>query len=151
MPITNPKFKDSVHNFNKVVTEKVNEKVIKGLMYIGEQGVNEARDAGSYKDQTGNLRSSIGCVVLKDGQRLYRNLRLSTRSGADKQTGLNTAEKVGDKIASEFNSGMVMAVYAAMPYAGEVEKRQNVLSSAQLLCERKYEEKMVGKGLIKRG
>jgi hypothetical protein len=42
---------------------------------IGETFVTNARLQGTYKDHTGNLRSSIGYVILKDGLQVDQNLK----------------------------------------------------------------------------
>ena len=47
---------------------KYEEKIVRILRIVGEKCINEAREHGSYQDQTGNLRSSIGYVVLQDGK-----------------------------------------------------------------------------------
>ena len=44
------------------------ELLIKQLSYIGEECIRIARESGSYNDITGNLRSSIGYVILYDGK-----------------------------------------------------------------------------------
>ena len=41
---------------------------IETMAYVGEQCVKQARDHGNYNDITGNLRSSIGYVVLRAGK-----------------------------------------------------------------------------------
>jgi len=47
---------------------KYEEKIVRILRNVGEKCINEAREYGSYQDRTGNLRSSIGYIVLKDGK-----------------------------------------------------------------------------------
>ena len=42
--------------------------LVKQLSFIGEECIRIARESGSYNDITGNLRSSIGYVVLVDGK-----------------------------------------------------------------------------------
>ena len=42
--------------------------LVNTLMYIGTQCVNRARESNGYKDQTGNLRSSIGYIVAVNGR-----------------------------------------------------------------------------------
>ena len=42
--------------------------IIKQLSYIGEECIKVARKNGSYDYITGNLRSSIGYVILYDGK-----------------------------------------------------------------------------------
>ena len=52
----------------------------------GEKFIEVARRSGSYKDQTGNLRSSIGYIIAKDGEVVTENLKESDK-GTDKTTG----------------------------------------------------------------
>ena len=47
--------------------EKVRRQIIRELSIIGERCINEARLKGSYTDHTGNLRSSVGYVIVEDG------------------------------------------------------------------------------------
>ena len=42
--------------------------LVKQLSFTGEECIRIARESGSYNDITGNLRSSIGYVVLVDGK-----------------------------------------------------------------------------------
>ena len=49
-------------------TEAIKKALVYNLCAIGEQVLNAARLSNSYKDQTGNLRSSIGYVVAVDGE-----------------------------------------------------------------------------------
>lgn len=48
--------------------QRIEQQTIYNLSYVGERCLNEARSTNSYKDQTGNLRSSIGYVIVKDGK-----------------------------------------------------------------------------------
>ena len=48
--------------------ERIEQLIIYNLSYVGEQCLTEARSTNSYKDQTGNLRSSIGYIIVKDGR-----------------------------------------------------------------------------------
>ena len=47
--------------------------ILLNINRIGEEFVINARDNKTYKDQTGNLRSSIGYVVLYNGKQLNKN------------------------------------------------------------------------------
>ncbi len=42
--------------------------IIERVAYVGETFINNARNNGDYKDQTGNLRSSIGYYIVFNGQ-----------------------------------------------------------------------------------
>ena len=47
---------------------KAEDKMLVFLQAGGEKFIEVARRSGSYKDQTGNLRSSIGYIIAKDGE-----------------------------------------------------------------------------------
>lgn len=101
--------------------ERRERAIINALQYVGEQCLTEARDNKTYKDITGNLKSSVGYIVLKDGKSI-------SESGGGK------AEI--EKQASNHPKGIVLIVVAGMNYAAAVEARNfNVLTSAELLAE----------------
>ena len=68
---------------------KIENGIIKILQRAGEIFVTEARDGlnispaafpkGDYKDQTSNLRSSIGYFILKDGSIVNYDLNSQTK------------------------------------------------------------------------
>lgn len=118
--------------------EKYHQKVIRILRIIGEKCINEARTNGSYQDQTGNLRSSIGYVVLQDGKAIEKGGFAPTERGTKKgKDGQKDGETFINKIISQYPKGFVLVVVAGMKYAAYVEARNyNVLSSAELLAEK---------------
>lgn len=92
-------------------------KFIKALEYIGEEFVNRARMVNSYEDQSGNLRSSIGYIIAKNGRSIRRNY-VDTGGANDGVTeGLNLA----DEAATLNSNGIVLIVTAGMNYALYVE------------------------------
>lgn len=110
------------------------QKAIRILNRAGELAVNEARTAGDWKDQTGNLRSSIGYVVCEDGRPVYQSEFAKVRDTAEEgpQMGLDLALRVAGE-----TSGLALVVVAGMDYAVYVaDKGYNVLSSSQILAER---------------
>lgn len=106
--------------------------ILANLQYIGEQAVREARINGNYIDRTGNLRSSIGYVVLKDGKPIGHGY-----SDTDKHDGRQHADALLDKLAAELPKGYALVVCAGMAYASYVEDihGRDVLTSARLLAE----------------
>ena len=118
--------------------EKYHQKVIRILRIVGEKCINEAREYGSYQDQTGNLRSSIGYIVLKDGKPIEKGGFAPTERGTKKgKDGQKEGEVFINKVISQYPSGFVLVVVAGMKYASYVEARNyNVLSSAELLAEK---------------
>lgn len=91
-------------------------KTIQSLRYLGEQFVNKARLNNTYTDRTGNLRSSIGYIVLKNGQLIDENFP-SKSTGSAK--GLNVAKEV----SGQYPEGFVLIGVAGMEYAAYVEAK----------------------------
>lgn len=73
--------------------DRAEERIYKLLQRAGEEFVKIARKKGNYQDHTGNLRSSIGYVIVKDGDILTENYEQSTE-GTDKQTGIREAKRL---------------------------------------------------------
>lgn len=114
--------------------EDARRAVIDRLCYIGSLCINEARDNGDYNNPTGNLRSSIGYVVVVDGHVHEKAIVEMTKNGTE---GRNEAEAFLSRLASEHKTGICLIVVAGMNYAVYVEGRgKNVLTSAKLLADR---------------
>lgn len=114
--------------------EKIEQLIIYNLSYVGEQCLTEARNTNSYKDQTGNLRSSIGYTIVKDGRVIRQSDFAVVRKGSE---GKSEGEQFARSLASKFPEGIVLIVVAGMNYASYVSaKGYNVLDSAELLADR---------------
>lgn len=100
--------------------DRAEERIYKLLQRAGEEFVKIARKKGNYQDNTGNLRSSIGYVIVKDGDILTENYEQST-TGTDKQTGIREAKRLVSELTSVYSDGWVLVGVAAMPYAVYVE------------------------------
>ncbi len=119
-------------SFNQQYDEKIRKVLINVLEYVGEQCVIEARENGTYKDQTGNLRSSIGYAIVEDGKIIKRSKPAQYKDG---KSGTKTANKYLAEVGKRF-SGTTLIVVAGMNYAAYVERSGKiVLSSAELLAE----------------
>lgn len=69
MGITPPKdFEKRVEEQLRQQAENTIRMVTESLMEIGLNAVNTIRANHAYKDQTGNLTSSVGCAVVVNGQ-----------------------------------------------------------------------------------
>lgn len=114
------------------------ELIIKQLSYIGEECIRIARENGSYNDITGNLRSSIGYVILYDGKPVQQGAskQYSGEKGNGEQ-GAPAAEALLKKLQAKFPWGIVLIVCAGMNYAAYVEhvRHKDVLTSAELKAE----------------
>ena len=111
--------------------------IIRILQYGGEKFVKDARDENTYIDQTGNLRSSIGYFILKDGKVIDSMIYLSAK-GTDRQTGLETGKLFAGTLPK--SSGYQLIGVAGMDYASSVEsKGYNVITLQKDVCLVKIE------------
>lgn len=102
----------------------------------GEKFIQVARRSGSYKDQTGNLRSSIGYVIAKDGKVVAENFKESDK-GSDKTTGKFKGNRLAVEVSLSHKGGYVLVGVAGMEYAAAVEaKGFEVVSGANTQCEK---------------
>ena len=96
--------------------DQIEQKTLEALQYQGEEFVNKARNNQTYTDRTGNLRSSIGYLILKDGGVIDQNF-----TGTD--TGRQNASKVAKEVGTQFPRGYVLIGVAGMSYAAAVESK----------------------------
>lgn len=108
---------------NETILRMSNEykrKAVKHLMVLGEELVKYAREdrsvARHYTDRTGNLRSSIGYVVVQDGRIAFSAFNGATDEG--KTAGRNYAIDVAQSLS---NDKTYLVWVAGMEYATYVE------------------------------
>ena len=122
---------------DKKIAKEINRaenEILKKLSFIGENAVNDARANGDYLDHTGNLRSTTGYTILKNGETVRTSSFDRVKQEASKAKKEST--KLLDELRTKFNTGFVLIVVAGMDYAVTVEARgRNVLSSSKLLAE----------------
>ena len=125
----------------KFVNEKfsrIDKAIVSRLQLIGEQFVRDARtktkEQGGFGDQTGNLRSSIGFVILKDGETTHEDFQLAS-GGTDRETGLLRGKAEIAKLKGKYPSGYVLLCVAGMEYAADVEKKnKDVITGSSLIA-----------------
>lgn len=110
-----PKFTDAelAATYQVLAKDAVN-KQLQVFQFMGETFINAARRAGTYTDRTGNLRSSVGYVILIDGK-VWNQVYSSQVSEYNQQL---TAE-----LSVKFNKGIVLICMAGMGYAAAVESK----------------------------
>lgn len=109
---------------------------ISEISMVGLEFVRIARTktkaSGGFNDITGNLRSSIGFIVMYDGQILEENFERSsegTDRGAGYQKGMEFARSVG----KDYPKGYALITVAGMEYAAAVEAlNYDVISGSTL-------------------
>lgn len=135
-------FKGNLDATFKALLAEVERQIIESLCRIGEEAVKLAKlipPERGFNDQTGNLRSSIGYVVVKDGKPV--NVSFGAVKGG--HTGVNEGQRLALQIGSKQTEGYALIVVAGMNYAVHVEsKGRDVLTSAE-----KFAEKEIAKEL----
>lgn len=126
-----------LENWFDIFQAKAEDKLMLLLMRAGEYFVKIARKSGKYIDHTGNLRSSIGYVIVNDGDIVNGDFQVSAKSGSDKETGKREAEKLAQQVAETHNEGLVLIGVAGMEYAVYVEAMEgkDVVSGAYIQTE----------------
>lgn len=140
----------------------VEDALVYNFSYVGERCVAEARTGHGYTDRTGNLTSSMGYVVVNDGQVVmessfesqhgqYENMQhvqFVSKSGknvdywakgasGDGKEGSASGRQFARSLASQQPEGIALIVVAGMNYARYVaDKGFNVLDSAEILADR---------------
>lgn len=136
MPIRQLTPMSEIDRYTEQQLERLRLVVVRNLAYIGEKCVNAARSTDSYKDQTGNLRSSIGYVIVEDGNIINMSDFAASDKGTDRVTGQNTGKSYIKELAAKFSQGYCLIVVAGMNYACYVSaKGLDVLDSSELLAD----------------
>lgn len=114
--------------------EAIKRALVYNLCAVGEQVLNTARLTNSYKDQTGNLRSSIGYVVAVDGEIVQMSSFDIVKEGGE---GAKGGKAYAIQLVKDFPQGIVLIVVAGMNYASYVSaKGYDVLDSSELLADK---------------
>jgi len=111
--------------------ERIMAAILLNLKRVGERFVRNARENDTYKDRTVNLRSSIGYVILRNGDQLFESFE--SKGGPE---GVKQAQKIIEQSKKNFPKGFVLIGVAGMDYAAAVEaKGYDVLTASSLQAE----------------
>lgn len=131
---------NDVQRWSDKFKDRAEKKMGETLAYVGERFVTLARDRSpeeSFRDITGNLRSSISYIVVKDGKILFENFQRSG-SGTEGNEGVNKARRLASILARTHSKGYVLIGMAGMDYAIYVENMENkdVISSPEVAANK---------------
>lgn len=91
------------------------------LYEVGLSAVNTIRQNHAYKDQTGNLTSSVGCAVVVNGEIMQISGFEAVKPTGEK--GSQEGRSYVQSLASQFPDGVTLIIVAGMNYAAYVERR----------------------------
>lgn len=115
---------------------QIETRTIDLLRKLGNECVALARSEGTYTDQTGNLRSSTGYVIVANGKVVDAYFSTANTDTDDK--GQKTGKAFAEGLAQNYQTGYALIVVAGMAYAAAVEsKGKDVLTSAEKYAEKK--------------
>lgn len=134
MPIRQITPMSEIDRYTEQRLRGLEQAVIRTLAYCGELCLNVARSTNSYKDQTGNLRSSIGYVVAVDGRIVSQSSFETVKEGGQ---GSKQGSAFAKQLVRRFPKGICLIVVAGMEYAAHVKNRgYDVLDSSELTADR---------------
>ncbi len=125
------------------VEKRIESAILHQLRYTAERFIANARKNGMYQDETGNLRNSVGYIILKNGQIIDENFTgdnnivtpkkkrtVNGKSVINRQYGLGdakssaeTGKEVAASIAAQYPRGYALICVAGMHYAAAVESK----------------------------
>lgn len=121
------------------VNARVDAAILAALKRLGEACVKVARENGNYIDQTGNLRSSTGYLIVSNGKIVESAFETAIKDTDGK--GANTGRRYAEELAGKYTSGYALIVVAGMSYAAAVESlSKDVLTSAEAYANKKLPE-----------
>lgn len=140
----------SISKARDITQKEFTDQVVTLYEMIGEEAVKLARDAGSYHDITGNLRSSIGYIILVQGKVVVhgKSERRPGRKG-DGAKGEAEGKALLEQLKTKFPWGIVLILCAGMEYAAFVENvlHKDVLTSATHLAESLHKQLLSNLGI----
>lgn len=110
--------------------------IIYNFQYVGESCIAQARtwqnQVNPYTDRTGNLRSSVGYIIVENGKIVGKSsFNVVKQGGIGKSEGVNFAQS----LVSQFPTSIVLICVAGMKYATYVaDKGYDVIDSAEDLA-----------------
>ena len=151
----------SPDEFRRRLEQKYNaimQDIAEALFMTCTEAVNRARSLDTYKDQTNNLRSSLGFVIYHNGRMLFRDFQTGgtgtggggqvsfttsqgqevsfsaqVKSDTSGNRGLLQGEALANSVAQRYPSGFIAVIVAGMNYALFVEaKGYDVLTGSTL-------------------
>jgi hypothetical protein len=144
-----PKF--TRKDIDKLINEQkanIERAVISLFQRVGEDFITNARNMGSYKDRTGNLRSSVGYVIMKNGLQLHKGGFIKITAGKSKKgillgprAGEDLAEKIQKELSMIYRNAIILIAVSGMNYSAAVEaKGFDVITGSSQIATKQLQE-----------
>ncbi len=133
----------SIVKYNKQQENVRYKSQLNAFTTAGEAFIVETKDNDlpkTFTDYTGNLRSSIGYIIVYNGKQVAINFSYSIL-GSIREVGLQIGIELAEEISKEYKTGFAMICVAGMGYALTVEQfGKTVLTQASLNLSIKIRE-----------
>jgi hypothetical protein len=119
----------------KILTDisRIREASLSRMQRVGESFITDARNNGKYTDRTGNLRSSVGYIILENGVQYFSGGFIQVKQGFE---GIKKGKSFIDSLASKYPRGIVLVCVAGMSYAAAVEaKGKDVITGSSQIAK----------------
>jgi len=114
----------------KLRLANIEKALLNRLKIVAERFITNARNNHTYTDQTGNLTSSVGYIIMKDG------VQMANAFPGDKAEGKAKAQSIAKEVSERYQKGYVLIVVAGMEYAAAVESRNyDVITASSITAE----------------
>lgn len=114
-----------INSMNNQIIKDIDRQTLGHLKQVCELAITlqraKIRADGGYNDQTGQLRSSTGYIIYKDGQVMHEDFQLAPY-GTDKAPGLKEGKDLAFAQHRE-SEGWGIVMVAGMEYAEWVEAK----------------------------
>lgn len=138
--------KGEIHNTFAEYALRIHRAIETVMQFIGEECVRIAREQGTYNDITGNLRNSVGYVLVRNGDIICKNFEERVASkvvDAANGKGILQGQALAEELAKRFTKGYALIVVAGMHYAHYVESlNKDVLDSAERYAQQRVPKLM---------
>jgi hypothetical protein len=128
-------------DIEKVATDmrsRVELALIRRLQFVGESFIINARQGANFKDHTGNLRSSIGYVIIQNGLQYTQSGWKQILQGTE---GIATSQQLIEELSKLYPNSIVLICVAGMDYAAYVEaKGYDVISASSITAKNELQK-----------
>jgi hypothetical protein len=126
--------------------KRLDEAIILRLSKVGEDLVNYARSIPpetGFSDQTGNLRSSIGYIIVYNGKVINKDFTSVSGHKPKPVDGKTIGENHALNLSKNHSSGYALIFVAGMEYAYAVESRgRDVLTTTEYQANEKLPKEL---------
>jgi len=134
--------KELERRLEREIERQAEEKLIAFLGRIGWETITAIRtgEASNWDDHSTNLRSSIGYLIVRNGEIVDSSGFTAVRKEGEE--GARRGRAYAEELAGQYRKGVALIIVAGMEYAAYVEAidGKQVLAGGELFAKKKVKE-----------